>query len=73
MLSHGDELGRTQQGNNNAYCQDNELTWVDWSDVRENWLLLEFTRRLAELRARAPGLPAPAVLLRPAGTRLGGH
>ncbi|WP_113700442.1 glycogen debranching protein GlgX [Nonomuraea lactucae] len=54
MLSHGDELGRTQQGNNNGYCQDNELTWVDWSDVRENWLLLEFTQRLAELRKRHP-------------------
>ncbi|MGW7477719.1 glycogen debranching protein GlgX [Nonomuraea muscovyensis] len=52
MLSHGDELGRTQQGNNNGYCQDNELTWVDWSDVRENWLLLEFTQRLAELRKK---------------------
>ncbi|MFG3436237.1 glycogen debranching protein GlgX [Nonomuraea sp. NPDC047897] len=54
MLSHGDELGRTQQGNNNGYCQDNELTWVDWSDVRENWLLLEFTQRLAELRKKHP-------------------
>uniref|UniRef100_UPI0036D2626D hypothetical protein n=1 Tax=Sphingopyxis terrae TaxID=33052 RepID=UPI0036D2626D len=54
MLSHGDELGRTQKGNNNGYCQDNELTWVDWSDVRENWLLLEFTQSLAELRKRHP-------------------
>ncbi|MFI7445440.1 glycogen debranching protein GlgX [Nonomuraea indica] len=54
MLSHGDELGRTQHGNNNGYCQDNELTWVDWSDVRENWLLLEFTQRLAELRKKHP-------------------
>ncbi|MFI6599923.1 glycogen debranching protein GlgX [Nonomuraea sp. NPDC050536] len=54
MLSHGDELGRTQKGNNNAYCQDNELSWVDWSDVRENWLLLEFTQRLAELRKKHP-------------------
>ncbi|MCK2221760.1 glycogen debranching protein GlgX [Actinomadura sp. ATCC 31491] len=54
MLSHGDELGRTQKGNNNGYCQDNELTWVDWSDVRENWLLLEFTQRLAELRKKHP-------------------
>jgi glycogen operon protein len=54
MLSHGDELGRTQQGNNNVYCQDNELSWVDWSDVRENWLLLEFTRKLAKLRADHP-------------------
>ncbi|GAA4219014.1 glycogen operon protein [Streptosporangium album] len=54
MISHGDELGRTQQGNNNVYCQDNELSWVDWSDIRENWLLLEFTRRLAKLRADHP-------------------
>ena len=30
MLGHGDEIGRTQRGNNNAYCQDNETTWVDW-------------------------------------------
>ncbi|MFD1936399.1 MULTISPECIES: glycogen debranching protein GlgX [Nonomuraea] len=54
MLSHGDELGRTQQGNNNGYCQDNELTWVDWSDVRNKWLLLEFTQRLAKLRREHP-------------------
>ncbi|MFC4114871.1 glycogen debranching protein GlgX [Nonomuraea zeae] len=54
MLSHGDELGRTQRGNNNGYCQDNDLTWVDWSDVRENWLLLEFTQSLAELRKKHP-------------------
>jgi glycogen operon protein len=54
MLSHGDELGRTQRGNNNGYCQDNELTWVDWSDVRENWLLLEFTQDLAALRKKHP-------------------
>ncbi|MEU0564298.1 glycogen debranching protein GlgX [Nonomuraea sp. NPDC005983] len=54
MLSHGDELGRTQKGNNNGYCQDNELTWVDWSDIRENWLLLEFTQSLAALRKRHP-------------------
>ncbi|GII75199.1 glycogen operon protein GlgX homolog [Sphaerisporangium rufum] len=54
MLSHGDELGRTQQGNNNAYCQDNEISWVDWSDVRENWLLLEFSQRLARLRRDHP-------------------
>ncbi|GGS60982.1 glycogen operon protein GlgX homolog [Planobispora rosea] len=54
MLSHGDELGRTQKGNNNVYCQDNELSWVDWSDIRENWLLVEFTRKLAKLRAEHP-------------------
>jgi isoamylase len=54
MLAHGDEVGRTQQGNNNAYCQDNELTWVDWSEVRENWAPLEFLERLSQLRAEHP-------------------
>ncbi len=48
MLLHGDELGRTQRGNNNTYCQDTELTWVDWEDVDEE--LIEFTARLSELR-----------------------
>ncbi|GLX00128.1 glycogen debranching protein GlgX [Microtetraspora sp. NBRC 16547] len=54
MLSHGDEIGRTQGGNNNAYCQDNETSWVDWSDTRENRLLLDFTRRLSRLRRDHP-------------------
>ena len=36
MLTAGDELGRTQQGNNNAYCQDNEISWIDWKDVDED-------------------------------------
>ncbi len=54
MLLHGDELGRTQRGNNNAYCQDNELSWVDWSSVDED--LVEFTRRLTALRAEHPVL-----------------
>jgi isoamylase len=44
MISHGDELGRTQRGNNNAYCQDNEISWLDWEHVDAE--LLEFTRRL---------------------------
>ena len=44
MLLGGDELGRTQRGNNNAYCQDNELSWFDW-DRRDRRRLLEFTRR----------------------------
>ena len=52
MLSHGDELGRTQQGNNNAYCQDSELSWVDWAHVDAE--LLEFVRRLSALRAEHP-------------------
>jgi glycogen operon protein len=52
MICHGDELGRTQQGNNNGYCQDNELTWVDWAKVDVD--LLAFTRRLSELRREHP-------------------
>lgn len=50
MLSHGDEVGRTQLGNNNAYCQDNELTWVAWQDQPEYQELLEFTRQVSRLR-----------------------
>ena len=69
MLSHGDELGRTQRGNNNGYCQDNEITWVDWADVREHWTLREFTEAVTRLRARASGVPAAAVLPRPSHLR----
>ena len=47
MLLHGDELGRTQEGNNNVYCQDNPISWVDWADARENWALTDFVARLA--------------------------
>jgi glycogen operon protein len=54
MLLGGDEMGRSQDGNNNAYCQDNEVSWFDWSDTREHWTLLEFTQRLTALRARHP-------------------
>ena len=56
MLLHGDELSRTQHGNNNAYCQDNELSWIDWAHGRENWTLLEFVADCAELRRRHPSL-----------------
>ena len=67
MLLHGDELGRTQQGNNNAYCQDNELSWVDWSLAKEQRRpACEFTGGLTALRHRAPGVPAPPVLPGPA-------
>jgi len=52
MLLGGDELGRTQQGNNNAYCQDNEISWIDWSAVDED--LLAFTRNLVNLRRAHP-------------------
>ncbi|MFF8404567.1 glycogen debranching protein GlgX [Streptomyces sp. NPDC015684] len=56
MLCHGDELGRTQGGNNNAYCQDNEISWVDWELTEEQGSLVEFTRRLIGLRAAHPVL-----------------
>ncbi|HMF61288.1 MAG TPA: glycogen debranching protein GlgX [Vicinamibacterales bacterium] len=52
MLVGGDELGRTQRGNNNAYCQDNEISWYDWAHADKD--LLEFTRRLIRFRHRHP-------------------
>ena len=54
MLLHGDEISRTQRGNNNAYCQDNALSWVDWAHGREHWSLLEFTQKVVRLRAAHP-------------------
>src|SRR5260221_11477585 len=50
MLGEGDELGRPQRGNNNAYNQDNEISWVDWENTDED--LLEFTKRLIDMRRR---------------------
>jgi glycogen operon protein len=52
MISHGDELGRTQNGNNNGFCQDNEITWVHWDKADTE--LMEFTRSVAALRAAHP-------------------
>ncbi len=54
MVAHGDELGRTQQGNNNVYCQDNELSWVDWADARNQDVLTRFTAQVTKLRAEHP-------------------
>ncbi|HEV7677005.1 MAG TPA: glycogen debranching protein GlgX [Candidatus Dormibacteraeota bacterium] len=54
MLLSGDEIGRTQQGNNNAYCQDNEISWLDWEHADER--LREFTQRLIALRRAHPVL-----------------
>ena len=51
MLLAGDEIGRTQKGNNNAYCQDNEISWIDWKLDRPRRELLEFTSHLIRLRA----------------------
>nr|MBA3232526.1 glycogen debranching enzyme [Propionibacteriales bacterium] len=52
MVLYGDELGRSQHGNNNVYCQDNDISWVDWADIDDD--LLVFTRRLLTLRAEHP-------------------
>jgi isoamylase len=54
MLLAGDELGRTQAGNNNAYCQDNELSWLDWSLAAAGRDLLQFTETVASLRRDHP-------------------
>jgi len=52
MLGHGDELGRTQRGNNNAYCQDNEIAWVDWDNIDHS--MMEFVQALTAFRAMHP-------------------
>jgi isoamylase len=81
MLLSGDEAGRSQRGNNNAYCQDNEISWFDWADIDEE--LLAFTTALVALRRDHPvfrrprwfqGRPlrgtADIVWLRPEGTEM---
>ena len=71
MILHGDELGRTQRGNNNVYCQDNELSWVDW-DLDDGTAGAARVHPAAGRAApRPPGVP-PAPLLRRGGRR-GGH
>jgi isoamylase len=75
MISGGDEIARTQQGNNNAYCQDNELTWFDWERCEEQQRLLAFTRRIIQLRLAHPNLHRrkffqDRVIRTPAGDRL---
>jgi len=54
MLLAGDEMGRTQQGNNNAYCHDNELTWINWNLAPEDRELIELVRRLIQIQQRHP-------------------
>jgi isoamylase len=56
MLTGGDEVARSQRGNNNAYCQDNEMTWYDWELDEPRKRLLEFTVRLIHLRSSHPNL-----------------
>jgi glycogen operon protein len=56
MICGGDEIGRTQNGNNNAYAQDTEISWFDWNLDEARHTLLDFTRRLVELRREHPNL-----------------
>jgi glycogen operon protein len=70
MLLAGDEFGHTQSGNNNAYCQDNELAWIDWTLPGRNEGLLRFTRLLVDLRRSRLWLRRDTFLK---GTRRGAH
>lgn len=54
MILAGDEMGRTQQGNNNAYCQDNEIGWINWNDAERNAGLVRFVRNLIHFRKASP-------------------
>lgn len=54
MIAHGDEMARTQNGNNNVYCQDNETSWMDWELADKNAALVEFTKRLITIRRNHP-------------------
>ncbi|HEV3408648.1 MAG TPA: alpha-amylase family glycosyl hydrolase, partial [Chthoniobacterales bacterium] len=59
MITAGDEWGRTQHGNNNAYCQDNEISWHTWERTEEQEQLLEFTKKLIRLRKEHPVFRRP--------------
>ncbi|ODN68957.1 Isoamylase precursor [Methylobrevis pamukkalensis] len=55
MILAGDEFGRTQQGNNNGYCQDNEISWVDWEGIDDDGrALTDFVRRMTAIRHAQP-------------------
>ena len=54
MIAHGDEMARTQSGNNNVYCQDSPLSWINWNQLEEFDPLVKFTRRLLRIRANHP-------------------
>ncbi|MCL2528262.1 MAG: glycogen debranching protein GlgX [Defluviitaleaceae bacterium] len=59
MILGGDEMGRTQGGNNNAYCQDNEISWYDWSLLDKNKNLFNFVKEMIAFRLRHPGFMRP--------------
>src|ERR1700730_4409885 len=63
MINAGDEFGRTQKGNNNTYCQDNELNWFDWNWSKEAKAFFEYTRRLIEFRKEHPVFRRPKYFL----------
>jgi isoamylase len=66
MLLAGDELGRSQQGNNNAYCQDNEINWLNWADLQQqHWNLREFVRNVIRVRREFPLLRSPFFIHKP--------
>jgi isoamylase len=56
MICHGDEIGRTQLGNNNAYCQDNEISWLHWDLTPDQHVFFEFTKQVVQFRRRHPVL-----------------
>jgi isoamylase len=63
MILGGDELGRTQRGNNNAYCQDNEISWLDWKLLLQNDDLYQFTQKAIAFRKHHPILRKPTFFL----------
>ncbi len=69
MMLAGDESGRTQLGNNNAYCQDNEISWLDWNPTPAGAALQQFVRQLTGIRARFPILHRRRFLTGPASMR----
>ena len=71
MLLGGDEMGRTQHGNNNGWCQDNEISWYDWTESPEKDELREFTRRLIRLRRQHPTFRRETLPARQGGQGLG--
>ncbi len=72
MLCGGDEVARSQRGNNNGYCQDDELTWYDWNLDAPRKRLMDFTAKLIELAQQPPQPPPPQVLPGPHRQKLPG-
>ena len=69
MLLAGDEMGRTQQGNNNAYCQDSDISWFNWNLDQDARHLLAFTQRVIALRKSHPLFLRRTFFYRPCGAR----